>query len=56
MLTPTKRTQVNLRLKRGEHRKFKAQAQKQRMHLSEWFRELARREVEIRNTAARDGR
>jgi hypothetical protein len=48
MLTSRKRSQVNIRLHVGEHKKFANQAWERRMTLSEWFRTLARREIKRR--------
>ncbi len=42
----TKRSQINIRLHRQELREFAAAARKERKHLSEWFRDLAREELE----------
>jgi len=41
-----KRAQVNIRLDPQERRQFNSLARKKHKRLSEWFRDLARRELE----------
>ena len=52
----TKRSQVNIRLHPEERRAFEKAARSKHKKLSEWFRDLARRELEQKRNQNSRGR